>query len=359
MAQAGGAAGEGTGELARLPEAPAMGALARSLPMQVMSTGGQTAVDEGSVRGQVTDPGGAVVRGTVVDLVRGSGADPAVVRSCRTDEGGNFALSGVPAGTYELRVQAAGFAEARFPAVVKAGETLEMPEMRLAVAGVDTAVNVTLTRTEVAQAQVEQETKQRVLGAIPNFYVSYERHPAPLSARQKYWLAWKTVIDPVSFGITGVAAGVEQATDTYDGYGQGAAGYGRRYGAGYGDLVSGTMLGSAILPALFKQDPRYFYQGTGSVRSRALHAMQRSVLTQSDSGHRQIDFSGLLGGLAAAGIANAYHPAEDREGASLTFQDFGIGIAGSAAQNLLQEFLVKKLSRGLPPMAPTAAGEAR
>ena len=96
-----------------------------------------------------------------------------------------------------------------------------------------------------------------MLGVIPNFYVSYTPNAVPLTTRLKFRLAWKSIIDPFTFGITGAIAGIEQANNTFSGYGQGAQGYAKRYGAAYADLVSGTLLGGAILPSLFKQDPRY------------------------------------------------------------------------------------------------------
>ena len=93
---------------------------------------------------------------------------------------------------------------------------------------------------------MREEEKQRVLGFVPNFYVSYVPHAAPLNAKQKFTLAWKTTIDPVTFALVGVIAGIQQAQNSFSGYGQGAAGYGKRYGASYADLVSGTFIGSAI-----------------------------------------------------------------------------------------------------------------
>jgi hypothetical protein len=78
------------------------------------------------------------------------------------------------------------------------------------------------------------------------------------------------------------------------------------------------MIGSAILPALLKQDPRYFYKGTGTTRSRILYAIANSVMCKGDNGHWQVNYSGILGGAAAGGISNLYYPASDRNGISLT-----------------------------------------
>jgi hypothetical protein len=108
------------------------------------------------------------------------------------------------------------------------------------------------------------------------------------------------------------------------------------------------MIGSALLPSLLKQDPRYFYKGTGTTRSRVLYAIANAVVCKGDNGHWQADYSGIFGGLAAGGISNLYYPASDRNGVTLTFENALIGIAAGAAQNLFQEFLVRKLTPKLP-----------
>jgi len=87
-------------------------------------------------------------------------------------------------------------------------------------------------------------------------------------------------IDPVTLGLTGAIAGIQQARHDFNEYGQGAAGYGKRFGANYADSVAGTFIGGAILPSLLKQDPRYFYQGSGSAGSRLLHAIESPVISR-------------------------------------------------------------------------------
>lgn len=178
----------------------------------------------------------------------------------------------------------------------------------------------------------------------PNFYVSYQQDALPLRPKQKFELAWKSSIDPVTLAATGAVAGIQQAQNEFSGYGQGARGYAKRYGASYGDAVIGTVIGGAILPSLLKQDPRYFYKGTGSTRSRILYALANAVICKGDNGHWQFDYSGILGALAAGGISNLYYPASSRNGAGLTFENTLIGIGGSGVANLFQEFLIRKLT---------------
>jgi hypothetical protein len=197
---------------------------------------------------------------------------------------------------------------------------------------------------EVAEAQLNVEEHQRVLAVIPNFYVSYIPNAAPLTSGQKFRLAMRTVVDPFTFVMVAGTGGIEQAQNHFIGYGQGAEGYAKRFGAGYADTVSGTFIGGAILPSLLKQDPRYFYKGVGSVQYRFLYAIANSVICKGDNKRWQPNYSNVLGSLAAGGISNIYYPAQDRNGATLTFINAAIGIASSAASNVLQEFLIKKLT---------------
>jgi len=169
-----------------------------------------------------------------------------------------------------------------------------------------------------------------------------------LSSKQKFQLAWKTVIDPFTLVFVGGAAGVEQAQNHFSGYGQGAQGYGKRFGAGYADTVSGTFIGAAILPSLLKQDPRYFYKGTGSKTSRFMYAVANSFICKGDNGRWQPNYSNVLGSLASGGLSNLYYPANDRDGAELTFENAALGIGATAVANILQEFVIRKLTPKVP-----------
>jgi hypothetical protein len=203
----------------------------------------------------------------------------------------------------------------------------------------------------VAEEEIKNQEKQRVFGVFPNFYVSYVPNAAPLNSKQKFQLAWRATIDPVNFVLIGAVAGIQQAQNSFGGYGQGAAGYGRRYGAAYGDFVTGTFIGSALLPSVLKQDPRYFYKGTGSTRSRIMYAIANAVICKGDNGHWQPNYSGILGSLVSGGISNAYYPAKDR-GAALVFENTLVGIGETAAANLLQEFVIRKLTPNVPVYQP-------
>jgi len=303
----------------------------------------------GSISGTVVDPDGSVYEGARLALAAAdanSGAAP--VRAATTDSSGRFSLTGVPAGAYKLTISCNGFASQVKSIVLSAGQSYQLEPVVLLVTTADSEVRVTASTAELAQVEVQLEEKQRVLGFIPNFYVAYDPHAPPLNTRQKFDLAWKTAIDPVTFLATGALAGVEQADNMFSGYGQGAQGYGKRFGATFADSFFGDMLGNAVLPSLLKQDPRYFYKGTGTTRARVLYAIANAVICKGDNGHWQPNYSGIFGTLAAGGISNLYYPAKDRNGASLTFENDLITTAGSAVQNLFQEFVIRRLTPKLP-----------
>jgi Carboxypeptidase regulatory-like domain len=333
---------------AQLWQAPAIpgaeGGTEASVPQQLAEQ-----PSSGSISGRVVDQTGVAVAGATVKLTReGQPASQTVLST----EDGKFSLADVAPGPFKLTITAPDFAAQTVSGNLRSGENYTAPQIVLAIATNITEVHVVPSPVEVAQEQIEQQEKQRTLGFIPNFYVTYVSNAAPLTPKQKFELAWKTIVDPVTFGLTGVVAGVQQANDDFNGYGQGAQGYAKRYGAVYADAVTSTFLGSALLPSLLKQDPRYFYKGTGSNRSRVLYAVANSVICKGDNGHWQANYSGIIGGLAADGISNLYYPPKDRKGAELTFENALIGIGTTAAANILQEFVIKKFTTNVPNPDP-------
>jgi hypothetical protein len=298
----------------------------------------------GRIHGVVVSKDGEQYEGVRVVLA-GPGAPP---RTQTTGSDGGFSFVGVPAGAFKLTVSTSGFTTQSLSGFLHSGQQYDARTIVLPVAITASEVRVTASQAEIAVEQVHEEEQQRVLGVIPNFYVTYVPDAPPLTTRQKYGMAWKTSIDPLTWLAAGAFAGAEQADNTYRGYGQGAQGYGKRFGARYADSFLGTMIGGAVLPAVFKQDPRYFYKGTGTTRSRIFYAIANAVVCKGDNGRWQADYSGILGSLAAGGISNLYYPASSRNGAGLTFEGTGYGIAGSAVENLFQEFVVRKFTPRLP-----------
>jgi hypothetical protein len=300
----------------------------------------------GVVAGIVLDDTGAPIAGATVTLT----GDNRPANENSTGADGQFLLVNIAVGPFRVVVTARGFAAQTASAVVSAGETTTMPPIRLTLS-VHSTVDVTPSIVEVAEQQLKEQEQQRVLGILPNFYVSFNPDAAPLSPRQKLELSWKAHIDPVQFGFVAMLAGVQQWRNDYSGFGDGASGYGKRYAAAYATVWTHAMVTQVLLPSLFRQDPRYFLKGTGSVGSRIGYALSRSLVRRGDNGRWQPNYSGILGSLAAGGLSNLYYPAEDRRGFRLTLENTAIGMAGGAAGHVAQEFLWSKLTSRAKPSA--------
>lgn len=303
----------------------------------------------GSISGTVIDETGAVIVGAHVTL---TSADQSANREALSADDGQFFFANVVPGTFQITISASGFADRTFNGILFSGDVYTVPAHPLAPATLTTEIQVTASRIEVAEAQIKAQEKQRVLGVVPNFYVSYVPDAVPLSSKQKFQLAWKTMIDPVTFALTAATAGVQQSQNDFSGYGQGAQGYAKRFGASYADDATGTFIGGAILPSLLKQDPRYFYKGTGSMRARFLYAIARSVICKGDNQRWQINYSAILGGIASGGISNLYYPEKDR-GAALVFENALIGTGETAVINLFQEFVIRQFTTHVPKHDPS------
>jgi hypothetical protein len=223
-----------------------------------------------------------------------------------------------------------------------------------------------VSQQDRAAEQVRRQEKQRIVGVVPNFNVSYSEDAAPLSRKQKLHIAFRTAIDPVSFGIAAFDAGLSQAQNEFPGYGQGMQGYGKRFGASYADNFDGTLLGNAIFPILLKQDPRYFRRGEGSFSSRLFYSLSTTVWSKSDNGKWGPNYSNVLGNLAAGGISNLYYPASDRgtdlafeRGLTVTaygalggvFNEFWPDIAKKIFKNKMAKLQPKVLPAPTPPPA--------
>ena len=312
-----------------------------SSAQSIAASKSETGQSLGTITGTVLDQTGAVAVGAKVQLTSKQQSANAETLS---GNNGQFSFSNVSPGPFQLTISSAGFANQRFSGELQPAQTFLVPAIVLPIATAQTEVQVGVPTVEVAEEQIREQEKQRVFSFIPNFYVTYNPDAAPLNARQKFELAWKTAIDPITFVGTGVYAGFEQAGDRYPEYGQGFEGYAKRYGAGYADAVSGIFIGNAILPSLFKQDPRYFYKGTGSTRSRLLYAMASSVICKGDNKKWQPNYSFILGSVAVGGMSNLYVPANDRNGAGIIFENALIRIGQGSLGGVLQEFVLRKLT---------------
>ena len=205
--------------------------------------------------------------------------------STSANDNGFFEFQDVKSGIpYQVLIHADGFADWTSPAVVlDPGQYKILTGCKLRLPDVETTINVGYSSVEMATQQVKAAEQQRVLGIVPNFYAVYDRNPEPLTVKLKFQLALRTAVDPVTiFGIATIA-GLDQAGNTPD-YQQGAKGYGQRFGAVAAGGFSDILIGGAVLPALLHQDPRYFYQGSGTTKSRLLHALSQPFICKGDDG---------------------------------------------------------------------------
>jgi len=181
------------------------------------------------------------------------------------------------------------------------------------------------------------EKHPRLFWVVPTYGVTDIKSVSPLTPGGKWRLFVKNESDPFTLGWVAFEAAVAQSNDEPSGYGQGAAGYSKRFGAGLADEWSAGFFRTFLFPSVFHQDPRYYRLGAGPFKKRLGHALIRPVLTHKDSGGRAFNWSGLLGGMAASGLANAYYPESDR-GAGATFSRIALRIPFSMLQELFNEF---------------------
>ena len=295
----------------------------------------------GSIAGTVVDPNGNTVPGATVVL---QGPTSHESYTDIANDSGFFQLRNIKSGVpFQLTIHREGFADWKSPPIVlEPGQYKLLAGCKLQLKEVRTTVDVGYSSKQVAMEQVAAQEKQRVLGIIPNFYVNYDPHPEPMTASLKFKIALRTAVDPVT--ILGVAfiAGLNQAGNTPD-FQQGAKGYGQRFGAVAADGVTDIMIGGAVLPSLLHQDPRYFYQGNGTTRSRLFHAISYPFVCRGDNGQMQPNYSSIGGDLAASALQNAYYPQSNR-GAGLVFGHFALDTAERAVSTLAQEFLFRRLT---------------
>ena len=296
----------------------------------------------GTVLGRVLDANEDPVANASVVLQRPDGDHATVV----TMDDGSFAFHDLtPKLAYQITVTAQEYGDWSSSVSVEPGQEKTLTDVTLHILAVQRAVTVTYSSKEVATKQLKAEEQQRVLGFIPNIFVTYEPHPEPLTTQMKFHLAYKGLTHPTFFAFEALWAGVEQAANKTD-YRQGARGYGERFGANLASGASESLFANAILPSLLHQDPRYFYRGSGTKGSRAWHAVLAPFVCPGDNGKSQPNYSQMGGSLISAALSNTYYP-DSQRGAGLVFTNFGTSMGLHVALGLAQEFMLSKFtSRG-------------
>ncbi|MGA8532421.1 MAG: carboxypeptidase-like regulatory domain-containing protein, partial [Acidobacteriaceae bacterium] len=322
---------------AALPDAP-------GTPLAQQAKSAPTADQSATLFGTVTTSGGdMVVTGAAVTL---ENSVTHATRGAISTETGFFSFTEVPAGTYTLAVRGQGFVAWISPSLaVRPGDYRQISNIVVKINAASSTTLVTASRYQAAELQLETEEKQRIVGIIPNFYVSYQPDAAPLTAGQKSRLAARALFDPVTFITAGITAGIEQGENVFPAFGQGSLGFAKRYGAAFADNASSDLIANAVLPIVFRQDPRFYYRA-GSIRSRFLYSIASVFICKGDNGRWQPNYSYVLGGFAAASVSNLYYPAADR-GGGLVVTNGLLNLASGVGSSLMEEFVFQKMtSRG-------------
>jgi hypothetical protein len=295
-----------------------------------------------TIIGTVTDVNGDTVPNAMVVL---KGSDTRDERTITTTQNGFFQFQELQSGVqYQISIKAKDFADWTSSTItLEPGQFKILAGIQLRIEADRTSVNVRYDPAEVATEQFKAEEKQRVFGIIPNFYVSYDHDAEPLTAKMKFKLALKVSTDPVTAVGVFLVASARQAANSPN-YGEGWDAYGKRLCAISADGFSDIMIGGAILPSLLHQDPRYFYQGTGTTGSRIRHAMLSPFIARNDNGTWGPNYSSLGGDLASSALSNLYYPQSNR-GPGLVFGNFAIGTAERIGASLAQEFLISRFTK--------------
>ncbi len=192
-------------------------------------------------------------------------------------------------------------------------------------------------KTADEQEIERQEQSQRMLGVIPNFGTTSRHNAPPLSPKAKFRLFYKSAFDPVELSVVGLQAGLSQAENEFPEYGQGAAGFGKRYGSTLADEVSSSFFANYFYAVLLKEDPRYFRLGEGSIKRRLGYALLQEVDCRTDKGGRSFAWENVLGAFSSGGLSNLYYPQAER-GFGLTMSRSAISIGYGSLGGLVDEF---------------------
>jgi len=182
-------------------------------------------------------------------------------------------------------------------------------------------------------------SNDRLFYALPNFLtLENAANVPPLTTKEKFKVVARSSFDYVEFPWYGLLAGISQAENSEPGYGQGAAGYGKRYGAAFADGTIENFMVGAILPSVLKQDPRFYQSSSGGFLHRTGYAMSRIFVTRSDRGTEQFNYSEIFGSALSAGISTySYHPHADKTLAN-TASVWGTEIGYDTITIVVKEF---------------------
>jgi len=200
-----------------------------------------------------------------------------------------------------------------------------------------TAKQKAAQKTEEQRRIEREEQSNKILGVVPNYNVTTEKTAIPLTPSEKFKLFARSSFSPFEFVAVGAEAGISQGLDKSKEYGQGAEGYGKRYGAAFADQVSSNFFSNYAYPVIFREDPRYFRLGEGTFGHRLGGALKQVLVAHRDRGGTEFAFSNVLGAFTAGAVSNLYYPESDRN-AKDTLSRSAISLAYGGLGNLASEF---------------------
>lgn len=188
-----------------------------------------------------------------------------------------------------------------------------------------------------APGKTAQGEDKRAYGVLPNYRTAeLSASTTPLTPKQKLRIAAKDSFDYPLILLGAAYAGLYQLEDTHPQFGQGMAGYARRFGTSYADQAIGNLLTEGVMAIAFREDPRYFRLAEGTKTHRTLYALSRIFVTKTDAGNSSFNFAEVVGNGMAAGIGLSYY--EDNRNVGDYMQNWGVALATDASSQVLKEF---------------------
>jgi hypothetical protein len=182
--------------------------------------------------------------------------------------------------------------------------------------------------------------EERILGVMPDYQTVRDSSTpvAPLTAKQKWDLAWKETVDPFNFASVVMAAGFSQRGDQTPKYGEGGAAYGERVGAAFADFGTQNFFSAGVLANLLHQDPRYYRKGPGTgVLKRVAYSISRIAVTPTDSRRLVFNSSGVFGMMMGIAASNLYYPSASVKGTVMAGRLY-TSLLGGVIGNVMSEF---------------------
>ena len=178
---------------------------------------------------------------------------------------------------------------------------------------------------------------KRIFGVLPNNRTTEGASPfTRISAKRKLTIAYKDSFDWPVYPTAAAFAAIYHLENQNPSFGQGMAGYAKRFGGAYGDQMIGNMMTEGFVPVLTHEDPRFFRIGEGTKMHRLGGALKQIFVTRTDSGGRTFNFSEWGGNAASVALSNAWYP--DTRTARENAEKWLEAVGTDTVSNVLKEF---------------------